>query len=118
MEDCVMIADGAMGGGVREFVRACVCVKEGDKEPKEWCVYRGIREQRGIVGLSQEKEISSVWMRVLALSRPCRCISVLLFACQTFGASRLCAEDTDTDQVVLEIKMHEVHGAGGWAAGN
>lgn len=58
MEDCVMIADGATGGGVREFVRACVCMwKMGDKETKEWCVYRGIREQRGIVGLSQEKEI-------------------------------------------------------------
>lgn len=62
MEDCVMIADGAMGGGVREFVRVCVCVyvKEGDKETKERCVYRGIRERRGIVGLSQEKKISNL----------------------------------------------------------
>lgn len=60
MEDCAMIADGAMGGGVRESVRMCVHVKEADKETKERCVYRGIREQRGIVGLSQEKEISNL----------------------------------------------------------
>lgn len=35
-------------------------VKEGDKETKERCVYRGIRERRGIVGLSQEKKISNL----------------------------------------------------------
>lgn len=50
MEDCVMITDGAMGGGVSVCVS--VCVTERDKETKEECVYRGIRERYGIVGIS------------------------------------------------------------------
>lgn len=63
MEDCVMITNGAPGGGVCESVCVCVCmcvyVKDRDKETKEQDVC--VRESQADMELwvQVEKAISS-----------------------------------------------------------